>query len=145
MCFLWGLLLQHRGAPRLRKGPGCFSEGKEALLISLLSKQGWGGATLNGRGGSVRDPSRHLGFFRSSPLSVLQGGRGLPPVPLSCPSLVSGQQQGPARGQSSAWHGASLFQFSKSFLSLTPTMLSAWFSEHSFSTSTVCGGREGTQ
>lgn len=49
MCFLWGLLLQHRGTPRLRKGPGCFSEGKEALLISLLSKQGWG-ATLNGRG-----------------------------------------------------------------------------------------------
>lgn len=119
--------------------------GKGGIADKPAEQTGMGGATLNGRGGSVRDPSRHLGFFRSSPLSVLQGGRGLPPVPLSCPSLVSGQQQGPARGQSSAWHGASLFQFSKSFLSLTPTMLSAWFSEHSFSTSTVCGGREGTQ
>lgn len=37
-------------------------------------------------------------------------------VPLPCPGLVSGQWQVPARGQSNAWHSASLFQFPKSFL-----------------------------
>ena len=40
----------------------------------------------------------------------------LSPVTLPCPGLVSGQWQVPARGQSNAWHSASLFQFSESFL-----------------------------
>lgn len=91
--------------------------------------------------GSLADTWDFLGAL----CLCFRGGMGLPPLPLSCPSLVSGQWQGPARGQSSAWHSASLFQFSDSFLSLTPTMLLAWFSKHSFSTSTVCVGREGTQ
>lgn len=100
MCFLLGLLFQHRGAPCLRRGPvdckGCFFGVQGGIANKPAEQTGMGGhpAWEGGRAvlGSLAD---HLGFLRSPPLSVLQGGVGLPPVPLSCPTWSPGSGRAP--------------------------------------------------